>query len=64
MQLIPGYIKLVADHVKPSFPDFTWSHATNGEKDEEGVSIVKLEVRSIAKLILMLHIGPYAGGLI
>ena len=34
----------MCERVKPAIPDFSWSPITSGEKDEEGYSIVKIQV--------------------
>ncbi|KAK9811198.1 hypothetical protein WJX73_009495 [Symbiochloris irregularis] len=37
------YINLALDTVKPSIPDFTWTHATNGSKDKSDFSLVTVQ---------------------
>lgn len=34
----------MSDVLKPAIPNFSWSHVTSGQKDEEGYSIVKIQV--------------------
>ncbi|KAL3138904.1 hypothetical protein ABBQ32_005726 [Trebouxia sp. C0010 RCD-2024] len=38
------WINLMANHVVPAVPDFKWGHSTDGSKDEDGYSIVTVQV--------------------
>ena len=57
--LMTGYIDFVIETLKPAIPNFSWSHATTGEKDDQGYSIVRVQVNSIslAKAIMPNSIG-------
>lgn len=37
-------ISLVLDHAVPAIPDLSWGHATDGAKDDDGYSIVIVQV--------------------
>lgn len=39
-----GYVSFISEAIKPAIPNFSWSHATTGEKDDQGYSIVKIQV--------------------
>ncbi|CAL8463530.1 g3064 [Coccomyxa elongata] len=38
------FISLVLDHALPAIPDLSWGHATDGAKDDDGYSIVIVQV--------------------
>lgn len=38
------WINLMANHVVPAVPDFKWGHSTDGSKDDDGYSIVTVQV--------------------
>ena len=38
------WINLMANHVVPAVPDYNWGHSTDGSKDEDGYSIVTVQV--------------------
>ncbi|KAK9837688.1 hypothetical protein WJX74_003010 [Apatococcus lobatus] len=37
------YTKLMTDMVKPAIPNFSWGHATSGDKSDDGYSIVTVQ---------------------
>lgn len=38
------WVNLVANHVIPAVPDFKWGHDTDGSKDDDGYSVVTVQV--------------------
>lgn len=44
------WINLVANHVVPAVPDFKWGHATDGSKDDDGYSVVTVQVTLCRRL--------------
>ena len=51
------WINLVANHVVPAVPDFKWGHATDGSKDDDGYSIVTVQVTLCSCLQNMWLVG-------
>ena len=38
------WINLVSNHVVPAIPNFKWGHTTDGSKDDDGYSVVTVQV--------------------
>lgn len=38
------WVNLVTNHVIPAIPNFKWGHATDGSKDDDGYSVVTVQV--------------------
>ena len=39
------WVNLVTNHVVPAIPNFNWGHKTDGSKDDDGYSVVTVQVQ-------------------
>lgn len=51
------WVNLVTNHVVPAIPNFNWGHKTDGSKDDDGYSVVTVQVRLLAAAAAWRHLA-------